>query len=93
MMPITTPAPPGLTGSHHFPGCGRRAIHTDLDHTTPWPTGPTAHHNLGALCRRHHRLKQSPHVHLTQPSPGHFHWTLPTGHTYDIAPPDPHDDG
>ena len=38
-----------------MPGC--RAIITDLDHVTPFPHGSTTAHNLGPLCRRHHRLK------------------------------------
>jgi hypothetical protein len=36
-----------------FPGCQRSAQHADLDHTIPWPKGPTTAGNLGALCRKH----------------------------------------
>ncbi len=45
-----------------FPGCRRSAdsAGTDLDHTVPWPQGPTAAANLAVLCRRHHRLKHTP---------------------------------
>ena len=32
-------------------GCSRRADHVDLDHTRPWPTGPTTPVNLAGLCR------------------------------------------
>ena len=44
-----------------FPGCRRAAdsAGTDLDHTIPYPTGPTSATNLAALCRRHHRLKHT----------------------------------
>ncbi len=34
-----------------MPGCRRRAINCDLDHTVPWPTGSTTEANLGPLCR------------------------------------------
>ncbi|MCV7134576.1 DUF222 domain-containing protein [Mycobacterium hodleri] len=40
-----------------FPGCRVPATHTDVDHTIPWPYGPTAAANLKCLCRRHHLLK------------------------------------
>ncbi len=45
-----------------FPGCRRSAdsAGTDLDHTIPWPQGPTSAANLAVLCRRHHRLKHTP---------------------------------
>lgn len=29
------------------PGCGARSVYSDLDHTTPWPSGPTDQCNLG----------------------------------------------
>jgi hypothetical protein len=34
-----------------FPGCDRAADTTDIDHTIPWPTGPTQASNLKCLCR------------------------------------------
>jgi hypothetical protein len=40
-----------------FPGCHQPALRCDLDHTIPWPQGPTSAANLGPLCRRHHNLK------------------------------------
>jgi hypothetical protein len=40
-----------------MPGCRRRAVNCDLDHTVPWPRGSTTESNIGPLCRRHHRLK------------------------------------
>ena len=40
-----------------FPGCNVPATHTDVDHTIPWPYGPTAASNLKCLCRRHHLQK------------------------------------
>ncbi|MCV7422778.1 DUF222 domain-containing protein [Mycobacterium yunnanensis] len=40
-----------------FPGCRVPATNCDLDHTIPWPHGPTAASNLKCVCRRHHLLK------------------------------------
>jgi Domain of unknown function (DUF222) len=40
-----------------FPGCTKPATITDLDHTIPWPYGPTCASNLKCLCREHHLLK------------------------------------
>jgi hypothetical protein len=72
------------------PRCGQPAWRADLDHTTPFHHGgPTCACNLGALCRRHHQLKQHPGWTLTQPRPGTFHWTTSAGRTY-IAEPDPY---
>ncbi len=39
-----------------FPTCGQPATTTDLDHTIPYPDGPTSEGNLHASCH-HHRLK------------------------------------
>lgn len=51
------------------PGCTTPARLCDQDHLVPWPEGPTSAENLGALCRRHHRMKS--HAILT--------WSLPSG--------------
>jgi hypothetical protein len=75
--------------SCRYPGCARQAIRCDLDHTIPHPEGSTCPGNLGALCRRHHRLKQTDGWHLTQPQAGVFIWTTPTGHAYEVRAPDP----
>ncbi|HEX5493596.1 MAG TPA: DUF222 domain-containing protein [Mycobacteriales bacterium] len=74
-------------GQCRFPSCQRSAQHADLDHTIPWPTGPTAIGNLGALCRRHHRLKHQTTWRLTQTN-GRFCWTSPTGRNYITEPAD-----
>jgi Domain of unknown function (DUF222) len=72
------------------PGCGQPAWRGDLDHTVPWDQGgPTCPCDLGALCRRHHRLKQHPGWTVLQPQPGIFRWTTPAGRTYTTRP-DPH---
>lgn len=67
-----------------FVGCRQPAWRTDLDHTVPFPTGPTSHRNLGALCRRHHRVKHEGGWTLTQPEPGRFMWTSRAGHSYEV---------
>ncbi|HEX5497350.1 MAG TPA: DUF222 domain-containing protein [Mycobacteriales bacterium] len=68
-----------------FPGCQHPAQHADLDHTIPWPKGPTTQGNLGAVCRHHHRLKHQTSWRLDQ-SNGRFRWTSPTGRHYTITP-------
>jgi hypothetical protein len=68
------------------PGCQAQAIHADLDHTIPFPEGPTDECNLGPKCRRHHRAKQSPGWKVEQPEPGVFRWTLPSGRVHITRP-------
>jgi HNH endonuclease len=70
-----------------FPGCTRPATGCDLDHTIPWPTGPTSADNLSALCRHHHRAKHTGWT-LTQHRAGHLTWTTPTGAVHTV-PPEP----
>ncbi|HTX94020.1 MAG TPA: DUF222 domain-containing protein [Mycobacterium sp.] len=36
-----------------FPGCDRPAEFADIDHTIPYPLGPTHPSNLKCLCRKH----------------------------------------
>jgi hypothetical protein len=82
------------------PGCTVPADRADLDHTIEYhpaggdpergdparPLGTTSAGNLGPLCRRHHRLKTETAFTLSQPRPGLFAWTDPTGHTYLVRP-------
>jgi hypothetical protein len=68
------------------PGCQARAINADLDHTVPWPAGPTDQCNLNPRCRTHHRAKQAPDWNVEQTGPGITRWTLPSGRTYVTAP-------
>jgi hypothetical protein len=66
-----------------FPGCGRPAARSDLDHTIPHHQGGrTCECNLAPTCRQHHRAKQAPGWHLTQDQPGHMTWQLPSGRRY-----------
>ncbi len=70
-----------------FPGC--RQPRTDLDHTIPYPAGPTADYNLTGLCRHHHRLKQHPQWQAKLEPDARMTWTTPTGHTHTTTPPTP----
>ena len=71
-----------------FPGCRRTAdsARTDLDHTVPYPTGPTSATNLAVLCRRHHRLKHTAGWQVHLDPTGTMIWTTPTGRTYTTDP-------
>ncbi len=71
-----------------FPGCRRSAdsAGTDLDHTVPWPQGPTAATNLAVLCRRHHRLKHTPGWNAALHPTGIMTWTTPTGRKFHTQP-------
>jgi Domain of unknown function (DUF222) len=68
------------------PGCGAQAVYCDLDHTLPYPDGPSCQCNLGPKCRRHHRAKQAPGWRVEQPEPGTTRWTLPNGRTHTTTP-------
>ncbi len=60
-------------------GCRQPAARCDLDHTDPYPRGPTATHNLAALCRGHHRLKTHTRWRVEQSDDGELTWTSPAG--------------
>jgi len=73
-----------------FPGCDAPAEVCDVDHTVPFPAGPTHASNLKLLCRYHHLLK----TFYTgcggwadrQLPDGTVEWTAPSGHTYSTSP-------
>ncbi|TLH59474.1 HNH endonuclease signature motif containing protein [Mycolicibacterium phocaicum] len=73
-----------------FPGCDQPATACDVDHTIPWPAGPTHPGNLGPKCRKHHLLKTfyggPDGWRDRQESDGTIVWTAPTGHTYVSVP-------
>jgi hypothetical protein len=48
--------------------------------------GITCQCDLGPVCRRHHRAKQAPGWHLSQPQPGVMRWTTPSGRVYTTRP-------
>lgn len=68
-----------------WPGCDRPACGSgiDLDHILGWADGGvTADYNLGVFCDKHHTDKHETGWQVSEPEPGRFHFTSPTGHTY-----------
>ncbi|WP_193046185.1 HNH endonuclease signature motif containing protein [Mycolicibacterium baixiangningiae] len=73
-----------------FPGCDKPAYVTDIDHTVPYPAGPTCASNLKCLCRKHHLLKTfwtgKTGWHDEQLPDGTVIWTAPNGQTHITQP-------
>jgi Domain of unknown function (DUF222) len=73
-----------------FPGCDRPAEFCDVDHTVPYPLGPTHPSNLKCLCRKHHLLKTfwtgAKGWRDEQLSDATVIWTAPTGQRYTTRP-------
>ena len=76
-----------------FPGCTHDSRNCDLDHITEYlpmndggPPGQTRPGNLAPLCRTHHRAKTHAAWHYKPLDNGHYTWTSPTSHQYDVAP-------
>ena len=73
-----------------FPNCDQPAEHCDVDHTVPWPLGPTHPSNLKCLCRKHHLLKTfwgGPGGWGDRQLPdGSVVWTSPAGKLYTTLP-------
>ncbi|KRD09623.1 endonuclease [Mycobacterium sp. Root265] len=68
-----------------FPGCTRTV--TDIDHTIPYPFGPTAASNLVLLCREHHLCKTFwAGWRSRQFADGTLEWTDPDGGTHTTRP-------
>lgn len=65
-----------------FPGCDAPADVCDIDHTVPFPLGPTHPSNLKLLCRYHHLLKTFWTGWRDKQWPdGTVEWTSPSGQT------------
>ena len=69
-----------------FPGCDVPAYACDLDHTIPYPVGPTQASNLACLCRKHHLLKTFWGWRDVQSPDGTVVWTAPGGQTFTTHP-------
>jgi hypothetical protein len=73
-----------------FPGCDEPAEVCDIDHTVPFPLGPTHPSNCKLLCRYHHLLKTfyTGYGGWTdrQLPDGTVEWTAPSGHIYTTSP-------
>ena len=70
-----------------FPNCDTPAEFCDVDHTIPWPLGPTHPSNLKCVCRNDHLLKTFWEGWSDRQFPdGTVEWTSPTGRTYVTHP-------
>jgi hypothetical protein len=70
-----------------FPGCRQPAHRCDLDHTVPYPAGPTSAANLTSLCRHHHLLKHRAGWIVRQHGNADVTWTSPADRSYTTRPP------
>ena len=68
------------------PGCDKPATQCDLDHTIPYPNGPTHAGNLKCLCRHCHILKTFWGWRDRQLADGTVIWSLPGQQTYVTTP-------
>ncbi|HWL01624.1 MAG TPA: DUF222 domain-containing protein [Microbacteriaceae bacterium] len=74
-------------GTCRFPGCGRPARGSDVDHTIDWQYGGrTRSDNLAHLCRGHHTLKHQTRWSIRQRPDGTIEWRSPTGRDYTTRP-------
>lgn len=73
-----------------WPGCDRPVSKCDVDHTVPWPYGPTHPSNTKHYCRIHHLIKTfycgSGGWKDEQLTDGTIVLTAPTGHVYRSEP-------
>ena len=70
-----------------FPGCGRSARRSDIDHTVDWQFGGTTSiDNLAHLCPAHHQLKHRSAWQVSQQGGGVLRWRSPSGSTYVTHP-------
>ncbi|OBB12911.1 hypothetical protein A5761_21795 [Mycolicibacterium setense] len=70
-----------------FPGCDAPAQRCDIDHSVPYPLGPTHPSNNKLYCRAHHLLKTFSTGWTDRQLPdGTVEFTAPTGHTYTTEP-------
>jgi hypothetical protein len=67
-------------------GCDEPAYHCDIDHTIPYPVGPTCASNMACLCRKHHLLKTFLGWRDREHPDGTVEWTSPGGQTYTTYP-------
>ncbi|WP_135452097.1 HNH endonuclease signature motif containing protein [Mycobacterium sp. DL99] len=70
-----------------FPGCDAPVERCDIDHTMPYPLGPTHPSNNKLYCRAHHLVKTFCAGWSDRQLPdGTVEFTAPTGHTYVTEP-------
>ncbi|HZN83956.1 MAG TPA: DUF222 domain-containing protein [Mycobacterium sp.] len=68
------------------PGCDVPADRCDIDHTIPYPVGPTHASNLKCLCRTNHLMKTFGGWHDIQLPDGTVIWISPSGRKYITKP-------
>ena len=68
------------------PGCDVPADRCDLDHTIPYPVGPTHASNIKCLCRTNHLMKTFGGWHDIQLPDGTVIWISPSGRKYITKP-------
>jgi hypothetical protein len=73
-----------------WPGCDRPATGSDIDHTVPYPYGPTHPSDNKCYCRIHHLFKTfhagpAGWTEIQLPD-GTIRWTSPRGRTYTTQP-------
>ena len=75
-------------GVCRFPGCGRSARNSQIDHAEAWDDGgSTDPENLGALCTRHHQLKTHGGWEIADSrADGDCTWISPQGRRYHHRP-------
>jgi hypothetical protein len=73
-----------------FPGCDQPAINCDIDHSVPYPVGPTHPSNNSLKCRIHHLLKTFCGWTDIQLPNGTVIWRSPSGRTYTTKPTGAH---
>ena len=70
-----------------WPGCNAPIGRCDIDHTVPWPYGPTHPSNTKLYCRIHHLLKTFCTDWSDQQEPdGTITFTAPNGRMYSTTP-------
>ena len=76
-------------GTCIYPGCGRPAEKSQLDHRIPYGDGgPTTPGNLHALCQRHHNVKTDRRAfYIPDPYTGETVWLFSDG-TWQLSEPD-----
>jgi hypothetical protein len=68
------------------PGCDVPSDRCDLDHTIPYPIGPTHASNIKCLCRTNHLMKTFGGWHDIQLPDGTVIWISPSGGKYITKP-------
>jgi hypothetical protein len=77
-----------MTPADTFPFAAATVNQTDgwssmqIDHTVPYPDGPSAIGNYGPLTTVHHRIKTHGNWDVAQPFPGIYLWRDPYGALY-----------